>query len=202
MPVFNLCGSGACVFQVLDGNNTPLDIEHSNWKYACPYPEVKDNVIESNGLRIHFITPGEEIHITYASKDGTTSFNIQQTAMCPLMPRGFVIPGEEVNTDKRIQPGGSEQAMHCTGTLYLNGREYKIDCYPARDRSWRQARIEDEIISPPFCWSPICFGKDLCFNQVGIEHQDIRYGGTSSKSIRVNHLTTLAGSLLMESRGI
>jgi hypothetical protein len=64
--------------------------------------------------------------------------------------------------------------MHCTGTLTLDGDTFEIDCLPIRDRSWCQTRTErrNGVITPPIGWSPMCFGPDLAFNQVGFENVD------------------------------
>lgn len=168
-PVFNLATAGTCIFQGMD-NDSPLEVEHSNFVLTNPYPEFVDNAVEVNGLRVHFIEPGKKIHIQYKSKDGKVSYDIVQTAVSPLMPRGFVVPSEAMHTKTGMKPGGSEQTMHCVGKLHLNGRDFDVDCYPARDRSWRQTRTEDDVpTTPPFSWSPMCFGEDLSFNSVGVE---------------------------------
>lgn len=117
-----------------------------------PYPEFKNNVIKtSNGLRVEFLELGQKVRIQYSSKDGDTSFDIIQTAITPLLPRGHVMPGEDVHTNPEQRPGGSEQFMHCIGTLKLNKKDYDINCRPVRDRSWRQTRTEDEVAYPPVC---------------------------------------------------
>jgi hypothetical protein len=171
-PVFNLCSGGVCLFQGMD-NLRPLDIEHNNYVVTMAYPKVIDNTIEtSNGLRMEFLEPGEKIRLTYNSADGAASFDIVQTATTVLLPRGHVMPGEDTDADPAQKPGGFEQFMHCTGTLTLNGQTHAIDCYPVRDRSWRQIRTEDEVIYPPVGWSPMYFGDDLCFNQIGYESHD------------------------------
>jgi hypothetical protein len=154
-------------------NLRPLDCEHCNYIMTMPYPTAKDNTIKiESGVQAEFIELGKKVRIRYESKDKETSFDILQTAITPLLPRGHVMPGEDLHTNPEQQPGGSEQFMHCTGTLKLNGTQYSIDCYPVRDRSWRQTRIEDEVAYPPVGWSPMCFGENLSFNQVGYEHPD------------------------------
>lgn len=171
-PAFRLCSGGVCIFQGLD-NLRPLDIEHCNFVVTMPYPQLRDGVIETaNGLRLQFIEPGRLIRIGYRSSDGRTGFDVLQTAVTPLLPRGHVMPGEDRDADPRQQPGGSEQFMHCVGELELEGRRHAVDGYPVRDRSWRQIRIEDEVLYPPVGWSPMYFGEDLSFNQIGYEAAD------------------------------
>ncbi|HKY91258.1 MAG TPA: hypothetical protein VJM11_09460 [Nevskiaceae bacterium] len=172
MPVFEIASGGVCLFQGLD-NRRPLDIEHCNYVITMPYPEVKGNVIETaNGLKLDFLEPGERVRLTYRSADGRTSFDVVQQAVTPRLPRGHVMPGEDRDTSSSQKPGGLEQFMHCTGELILDGQRYAVDCHPVRDRSWRQVRTEDEVLYPTVGWSPMHFGDDLCFNQVGWEAPD------------------------------
>lgn len=165
---------GACASTRGWTNLRPLDCEHSNYVVTMPYPEVKDNnVIETaNGLRVEFLELGKRVRVQYKSRDGLVSFDVLQTAVTPLLPRGHAMPGDDKHTDSQQKPGGSEQFMYCVGILQLNGKEYAIECYPVRDRSWRQTRTEDEVVYPPVGWSPMCFGQDLSFNQVGYEAPD------------------------------
>jgi len=183
MPVFKLIQGGVCIFKGKD-NLKALDCEHCNFLNTMPYPEtvnnlLKDNVVQTkNGLRVEFIEPGRKVRIQYESPDGRTSFDVLQTAITPLLPRGHVMPGENLHTDPTQKPGGSEQFMHCTGTMTVNGKVFdKIDCYPVRDRSWRQVRTEAEVDFPPVGWSPMAFGPDLQFNQVGYDSSPQNWRG-------------------------
>jgi hypothetical protein len=165
LPVINISAGGVCAFQGLE-NHRPLDCDYIDFYNTLPYPKIEGNVITvENGIKINFLEPGKKVQLTYKSKDGKTSFDVVQTAISPLLPRGYCVPGEETDTKPEQTPGGSEQAMHCVGDFILEGTPYKIDCYPMRDRSWRQVRTEEEVIAPPFGWTPMSFGKDICFNQ-------------------------------------
>ena len=182
-PSFKVCLAGVSIFKGLD-NLRPLDCEHTNIVNTLPWPKVTGNVIETaNGLKLEFTDTGRTCRITYRSKDGATHFDIEQTALCPVLPRGFVMPGEDTDTDPRQKPGGLEQLMHCTGELTLNGQHFKIDCNAARDRSIRQVRTEDEVLYPPIGWSPLSFGPDFCFNQVGIEDASTSPGWKEAFSV-------------------
>lgn len=169
-PVFSLCSGGVCVFQGID-NLRPLDCEHSNFVVTMPWPTAEGNVIESsNGLRMEFIEPGKVMRLSYRSPDGSTTFDVLQTATTISLPRGHVMPGEDTDARPDQKPGGLEQFMHCVGELTVNGRTYQVDCWPVRDRSWRQVRTEDEVLYPPVGWSPMQFDQGaLCFNQIGYE---------------------------------
>jgi hypothetical protein len=84
------------------------------------------------------------------------------------------MPGEEKHLQQTS--GGSEQFMHTTGELVLNGERIEIDCDSIRDRSWHQVRAESLAANshPPILWTPVYFGADLAFNQVGWAHPDTK----------------------------
>ena len=174
-PAFPLSQGGVCIFRGLD-NVQPLDLEFLDYQITMPWPEVEGNTITTaNGLRLEFTEPGRVARITYRSPDGATSLELVQTAVSPLLARGHVVPGEELDSDRSLSPGGSEQFMHCTGELVVRGERHAIDCFAPRDRSWNQVRTEapgGAVAMPPVGWSPMCFGEDLIFNQISIESPD------------------------------
>jgi hypothetical protein len=172
-PAFPLSQGGMVVFQGLD-NIEPGDFEFTDYRLTMPYPTIEGNTITTyNGLKIDFLEPGRQARITYASADGDTSIDVLAEAITPLLVRGHVVPGEELNSDPANAPGGSEQYMHMTGELMLRGTRHTIDCLHPRDRSWRQVRNEvPSMPIPPVGWSPMCFGEDLIFNQISFEAQD------------------------------
>jgi len=167
-PWYPLCQGGVVIFQGLD-HRVPLDAAYHDYRMTMPYPDVDGlRITTANGYAVEFLELGRSARITYESADAT--FDITQVAVTPLVARGAVIPGENLHASH--EPGGSEQFMHCTGELVVNGDRHAVDCFPIRDRSWRQVRSEREIDHPPVGWSPMCFGDDLMFNQVGFEAPD------------------------------
>ena len=56
-----------------------------------------------------------------------------------------------------------EQGMKTDGTLTLRGREYKVDGYTVRDRSWGALRPEHHQDLPPMSWMNCTFGEDFAF---------------------------------------
>ena len=168
-PVYGLCSGGVCLFRGLD-NQRPLDCEHIDYRNTMPWPTMTANSFTTqNGLRIEFTEPGSAVDVSYRSIERDVSFDLRLTAITSLLVRGHVMPGEDRDSDRAAAPGGSEQFMHCTGTLTLGEANYSVDCYPIRDRSWRQVRTEAPNDYPPVGWTPMCFGPDLMFNQVGFE---------------------------------
>lgn len=172
MPAFPLCQGGVVIFQGTD-NNDIFDCAYVDYELTMPWVSVEGHKITTeNGLTIEFLELGKKVRISYKSHDGKCAFDMVQDAVTPLIARGHIIPGEEVNSDTNRTPGGTEQMMHCTGWLELNGERYDIDCYPARDRSFNQVRTESRAKAarvPPVGWSPMYFGEDLIFCQVSFE---------------------------------
>lgn len=171
-PAFKMCQGGVVVFRGLD-NIELLDVEHLNWQNSMRWPHVNGNTITTpHGLTVEFVELGRTVRLRYEGVGA--SFDLTQRAVSPLAARAHVMPGEEDNAEPQSLPGGLEQFMHCTGTLALHDEEYAIDCYAPRDRSWNQVRTErhDAVQMPPIAWTPMCFGEDLGFNQVGWEHPD------------------------------
>jgi hypothetical protein len=173
-PAFGLSQGGVCIFRGLD-NIQPQDMEFCDYEITMPWPKIDGrSITTANGLRVEFVEPGVRANVHYESQDGAVAFALEQVAVTPLLARGNIFPGEDERSDPAAQPGGSEQMMHCTGELELRGERFAIDCYAPRDRSWRQVRVEarNSVALPPHGWTPMHFGSDLVFNQVGIESID------------------------------
>ena len=172
LPYFPAAQGGLFVYRGMH-NVHPFDMEYIDWVQTMPWPRIEGSTITTtNGVRIEFLEPGRVARITYESRDGSVRLDTLQEAVSPLAVRGHVVPGEELHSAQR--PGGSEQMMHATGTLELRGETFAINSFSGRDRSWRQIRpeLQGGTPTPPICWTPISFGEELSFNQVGIEDPD------------------------------
>jgi hypothetical protein len=172
-PAFALCAGGVVLFQGTY-NLEPCDTEFIDYRMTMPWPQIEGNTITTaNGLRIEFLELGRKARVTFTSSDGSTSIDVLQEAVSPLLVRGHVMPGEDRDADPSLSAGGSEQFMHVTGEVVLRGTSYSVDCLHPRDRSWRQVRTEQPSMPmPPVGWSPMCFGEDLIFNQISFESAD------------------------------
>ena len=174
MPAFPLSQGGVVLFQGLE-NRAHLDVAHLDYEMTMPWPAVEGTTATTaNGLVVEFPEPGRVARVAYASPDGRTTLDVRCEAVTPLLARGHVMPGEEAHHDAARAPGGSEQFMHVTGELVLDGERHAVDCHAPRDRSWRQVRVErrDAVVTPPVCWTPMCFGPDRIFNQISFEALD------------------------------
>src|SRR5262245_50061886 len=131
---------GVCIFRGVE-NLRSNDMEHLDYRIGMPWPEVDGATITTeNNLRIHFPEPGRVAEVSYRSEDGRCSFEMTQTSVTPLLQRGHVMPGEDADSDPKMQPGGLEQMMEVQGELVLDGETYEIGGSEARDRSWNQLR--------------------------------------------------------------
>jgi len=171
MPALDMAHAGFMAYQGME-NLTLVDCLHHDYNLGCPYPEPDGTAFSANGLTFDFVEPGKTAQITYRSADGSCSVDVRADAVTPLAARGHVVPGEELRGS--AASGGSEQFMHYTGTLTVDGESYEVDSHAPRDRSWRQVR--DEALAanshPPITWTPVYFGPDLAFNQVGFAAPD------------------------------
>lgn len=172
-PAFGCNQGGVLIFrgdQAID----PLDMEYMDYGMTMAWPVVEGNSLTTeNGLKIEFLELGRVVRLTYVSADEQTRFDLRGEAVTPLIARGHIIPGEDVETNPAMRPGGSEQMMHMTGELVLHGTSYRVDCYNPRDRSWGQVRTEQMRrrhalpTLPPVGWTPMYFGPDLILNTAG-----------------------------------
>jgi hypothetical protein len=173
-PHFPLAGGGVLVYQGLD-NFTHTDALFQDYQLTLPWPTIEGNAVTlANGLTFDFVEPGRRARVVYRSTDGEVSLDVEATAVSPLIARGHVIPGEELYVGQ--SPGGSEQFMHCVGEIVVGGERHEVDCHYPRDHSWRQVRKEgrEANMHPPVTWTPMYFGADLAFNQIGFDAPDTR----------------------------
>ncbi|SKX96234.1 tyrosine-protein kinase JAK3 [Mycobacteroides abscessus subsp. bolletii] len=190
-PTFPLSQGGVCIFQGSD-NVEFTDMAYLDYEITMPWPRIENNTITTdNGLTIKFLEPGKSAQLTYTARDGRFVMDLRADAITPLLARGHIMPGEEAHHDLSRKPGGSEQFMHMTGQIALDGEAYAVDCFAPRDRSWRQVRVERRgaVVSPPVGWSPMYFGPDLIFNQISFEPLDTdpRWAGLYEVGNRPSH---------------
>ncbi len=173
-PAFNLCGAGVSIHRGTD-NHSIMDSAYLDYELTMPWPDVSGSTIKTaNGLTVDFLEPGREVLVKYEVPGGRTSFTIRQVAVSPLVARAHVVPGEEHHAPPTGEAsGGTEQFMHCSGSLTLAGQDYSIDCFAVRDRSWSQVRSERRSELAAGVWSPMYFGPDLALNLHSYEHPDL-----------------------------
>lgn len=168
-PAFGLCSGGVDIYRGLDNAVLP-EVAHFDYEYTMPWPEISGNrITTANGLSMDFVEPGKRINVTYAAPDGSAELELTAEGITPLVARGHITPDEGDHVE--LEPGGSEQFMHMTGSVRLGDESFEVDANYARDRSWRQVRREgrDVVVYPPITWTPVYFGDHLAFNQISFE---------------------------------
>lgn len=111
-----------------------------------------------NGYRSTMLEPLRKFRIRYSDESRKNSFEIEHEAIMEPMV---------LSTGMHL-----EQAMKTRGTLRLRGREYEVDGYTVRDRSWGQARREAHLNAPPIAWMTSIFGDDFAFGTTAFDSED------------------------------
>lgn len=103
-----------------------------------------------NGYGVRIVEPNRRFHMTYADAARGNAVDLHYDAVTPVAMFG---DGKHF-----------EQGMKVRGTLKLRGKDYRVDCYNVRDRSWGKLRPENIMPVPPVSWTTGSFGDDLIFN--------------------------------------
>jgi hypothetical protein len=103
----------------------------------CLKNDLWDYKLE-NSYHVQTIEPLKRHRIRYEDPVRGNKFDIHYEAIMPPM----------------IQASGQhlEQTMRTTGTITLRGKEYQINGYNIRDRSWGALRHEKHTNMPPLNW--------------------------------------------------
>jgi hypothetical protein len=130
----------------------PLEIaaEYMDYRTYMPMPQSIVNCTWPSGVRIDMIEPTKRFRLEYTDAERETKFDFESIATMPLA----------------VRPDGKHftQAMKTDGTLTLRGKEYKIDGYFTRDRSWGDKRSEKPIPMPPLGWTVGVFDDSFAFH--------------------------------------
>jgi len=91
-----------------------------------------------NGMRIQIIEPLQSIHLTYEDADRNHVVDVHFTAASPPIMR---------ENERHF-----DQVIRTQGRMVLAGREYRVDGFGLRDRSWGELRPEHPYPIPPYTW--------------------------------------------------
>lgn len=109
-----------------------------------------------NSYSVKMIEPLRRFRSSYNDEKRGNAFTLDYEA---VMPAAMFGDGKHL-----------EQGMRVTGSLTLKGKDYKVDCFNVRDRSWAKVRPEDKMPVPPVSWMTGWFGEDLMFNCNLMDH--------------------------------
>jgi hypothetical protein len=102
-----------------------------------------------NSYHVTTVEPLKRHRVRYTDAARQNSFDIQYEAMMPAMVLG---------TGLHL-----EQGMKTSGSLTLRGKDYRVNGYTVRDRSWGQLRSEANLFNPPMAWMTCVFNDDFAF---------------------------------------
>jgi hypothetical protein len=111
-----------------------------------------------NSYRSTVVEPLRRFEIRYSDPSRKNSFEVSYEAMMQPMV---------MSTGMHL-----EQGMKTSGTVTLRGKEFELDGYTVRDRSWGQVRSEAPPSMPPMAWMTAVFGDDLAFGTTAFDSED------------------------------
>lgn len=103
-----------------------------------------------NGYGVQVIEPLKHLKVTYEDKARQNLLDLDFTAVSEPVLFG--------------EGNHFEQPMRVRGTLVLRGKQYQVDCFNVRDRSWGKPRPEDNMPLSPVSWMTGVFNEDFAFN--------------------------------------
>ena len=145
-PNLNLLSGGLTAFQ--DIKDHQLDAELMDFRYFLPASIIHQggNGLDTrlpNSMRIHVEKPLERIRITYQDAGRGNGVDILLHAASPPVMR-----------ESRLH---FDQVLRTEGSMRLRGREFRVDGYGLRDRSWGELRPEEPYPIPPYGWMTCTF---------------------------------------------
>jgi hypothetical protein len=122
---------------------------------------LKDNLHDyrfENGYGVKVVEPLKQLHMTYADTARKNAIDITFSAITAPVMFGSGMH--------------FEQGLKTSGQLTLRGKEYEVNGFSIRDRSWGQLRPETAMNLPPMTWMTGVFNEDFMFNCSAFDHPD------------------------------
>lgn len=111
-----------------------------------------------NGYGASVLEPLKRLRLHYADNERDNAIDVEFEAIMDPM-----VLSSEMHF---------EQAMRTKGSVTLRGREYEVDGYTVRDRSWGQLRKESHVNAPPMAWMTSVFGDDFAFGTTAFDAEE------------------------------
>jgi len=152
-PVLGVSSGGVVIYQ---GKKPTLPAaDYCDYRSFMPMPKNILGCVQSSGIRIDMLEPNKRFRIQYEDAARNTCFDFETTAIMPL--------------PVRWSGGHLAQIMRSKGTLKLRGRDYAIDHYFLRDRSWGDSRTEKPLPVPVLGWHGAAFNDHFAFHVAGFD---------------------------------
>jgi hypothetical protein len=153
-PALGTASAGVYVWQ--GDKPASLHAEYASYQNFLPFPqEPLSRLTLPIGLTHEIQEPLSRQRIAFADPEVDTVFDVTLTGICPPV----------------VRPGGHHlvQPMKTRGTLRLRGRDYTVDGFFTRDRSWLEERSEARNMLPPVTWCVGVFDDRTAFHAVGFD---------------------------------
>ena len=106
------------------------------WAEECSDTPDMTQLTNLHGVSIHRVESLNVFDVSYKNNEVDLQFRFDS-----IMPPNPVPPSESPG----MFLGHFEQAGRATGSLKLGSKEYSIDCYTLRDRSWGPRQMPEEL---------------------------------------------------------
>lgn len=156
-PNLKVVSGGLYVFQGVKDNWVHAEL--CDWRAFMSDQVLAKDLHEfrlDSGYGVKVLVPNRRFHITYEGAAEKNSVDLIAEA---------VQPGVMFADGKHF-----DQAMRMKGKLTLRGKEYAVDCYSVRDRSWGKPRPETLMALPPMSWMSCTFNDEFSFNCTMFDH--------------------------------
>lgn len=150
-PNLHVISGGAFVFQGVK-RFTP-EAELCDYRMFMSDAAIRGDLHEfrmDNGYGVKILEPLKRFHMTYRDEKRQNVIDLKFEAVQPAIMFG--------------DGNHFEQTMEVKGALTLRGRQYQVDCFNIRDRSWGKPRPEALMSIPPTSWMTGAFDASFAFN--------------------------------------
>ena len=152
-PKLGVSSGGVFIYRGMKPVQTAAD--YLDYRSFMPMPADIVDCAQSSGVRVDMLEPNKRFRLRYEDAARATHFDFEADAIMPLPVRG--------------NGGHFTQAMRTRGQLTLRGREYRIDGYFTRDRSWGDPRPEKPLPIPAFTWNVGVFDDSFAFHTAAFD---------------------------------
>ncbi|HKQ80712.1 MAG TPA: hypothetical protein VJS42_00820 [Steroidobacteraceae bacterium] len=160
-PNLKTVSGGAWVWQGMKTH--ALQCEIFDWRSFMSDRPLRNDLHSyrlDNGYGVDVVEPLKRHHVTYSDASRGNAFDLEYEAVAPPV----------------VWADGKhfEQTMKVRGSLTLRGKQYEVNGYNVRDRSWGKPRPEAHMNIPPVNWMTGVFGDDLHFMCTATDHPELK----------------------------